>query len=63
VDILKKIFLKLMRDERGGVTETAIILAIMAVIAIGGLTFLGPKIKDMFTKAGNQLDSGNAYTY
>lgn len=51
------------RDESGDLLQTGIIMAIMAVIAVGGLVFLGPKIKSMFTKTGGQLDQATNYSY
>lgn len=45
-------------DEQGDIVQTGIIIGILAALAIGGFKFLGPKIKDMFTKTGGELDKG-----
>lgn len=50
-------------DEEGTTVETGLIYGIMAVIAIGGLVYVGPKIKAMFTKGGTALDQGAAVNY
>lgn len=50
-------------NEEGDIVQTSIIIGIFAVIAIGALVFLGPKVKAMFTKAGTSLDSGAKYSY
>ena len=60
---LKEGLVDFYRDERGDIVQTAIIVAIMATIAIGGLVFLGPKIKSNFTKTGNELDTGSNFGY
>lgn len=51
------------KDENGDIMQTGIIMGILAVVAVGALVFLGPKIKAMFDKAGGALDQGNATTY
>lgn len=51
------------RDESGDLLQNGIIMAIMAVIAVGALMFLGPKIKSMFAKTGSQLDQATNYSY
>lgn len=51
------------RDESGDLLQNGIIMAIMAVIAVGALMFLGSKIKSMFTKTGSQLDQATNYSY
>ena len=54
---------KFHEDEQGDIVQTGIIIGIMAVISVGALVFLGPKIKSMFDKAGGALDQGNATGY
>lgn len=40
----------LWNDENGqGMVEYGLIIALVAVVAIGGLYLLGPKLRDMFT--------------
>ena len=43
-------------DEEGqGMVEYGLIIALVAIIAVVGLTFLGPKISNMFNTAANHL--------
>lgn len=54
----------LWTDERGaGIVDSAIILAILALLAAGGYLALAPKIKDLFNKTGGEIDRvrGTAY--
>ncbi|MBO8160672.1 MAG: hypothetical protein H0Z24_03465 [Thermosipho sp. (in: Bacteria)] len=60
--MLKKIK-KFHMDESGDIMQTGIIVGMFATIAVGALYFLGPKIKQMFVKAGNELDNSSNYTY
>ncbi|MGE5373229.1 MAG: Flp family type IVb pilin [Solirubrobacterales bacterium] len=47
---------RLTQEEQGqGMTEYGLIIALIAVVVIGGLVLLGPKIKDMFTTVSNNL--------
>jgi len=50
-------------DEQGDIVQTGIIIGIFAVLAVGALYFLQPKIKGMFDKAGDELDKANDTTY
>lgn len=50
-------------DEQGDIVQTGIIIGILAVVAVGALVFLQPKIKQMFTKGGDALDQGNSVSY
>ncbi len=50
-------------NEDGDIVQTAIIIGVFAVIAIGALVFLGPKVKAMFDRAGESLDEGAGYSY
>jgi Flp pilus assembly pilin Flp len=50
-------------DDRGDVVQTAILTAVFAVLAIGGYVFLAPKVKELFNKAGSELDKGSSYSY
>lgn len=45
----------LTRKEGQGMAEYALILALVAVIAIVGVAFLGPKLKDVFLDIGRHL--------
>ena len=51
------------KNDSGYVVQTAILTAVFAVLAIGGYLFLGPKVKNLFTKAGSELDKGSSYKY
>lgn len=51
------------RDDSGDVVQTAILVAVFSVLAIGGYMFLAPMVKNLFNKAGNELQKGNSYTY
>jgi Flp pilus assembly pilin Flp len=59
----KAIIRAFIRDERGDILQTGIIVGIFAVLAVGGLMFLAPKIKAMFEKSGAALDNGSGYSY
>lgn len=50
-------------NEDGDIVQTGIITGIFAVIAVGALWFLGPKVKAMFDRAGESLDEGAGYSY
>lgn len=48
--------LKFWRDEEGATAiEYALIAALIAVVAIGGMRILGGGLGDIFTKIGNAL--------
>ncbi|OQA16517.1 MAG: Flp/Fap pilin component [Firmicutes bacterium ADurb.Bin356] len=52
-----KKFMDILKDENGqGMVEYGLILALVAIAAIGALVLLGPKITEVFTKADNELD-------
>ena len=51
------------KNDSGDVVQTAILTAVFAVLAIGGYLFLAPKVKDLFDKAGRELDEGRRYSY
>ncbi len=59
----KETLIQLWKDESGDILQNAIIMAILAVVAVGGLMFVAPKIKSLFTKTGGQLDSAGGYSY
>jgi pilus assembly protein Flp/PilA len=45
-----------LKDENGqGMVEYALILGLIAVAAIVVLVILGPRIKNMFNKANNEI--------
>lgn len=54
---------KFHKDDAGDIVQTAIITAVLAVLAVGGYTFLAPKVKSLFNKTGGQLDQTNSYSY
>ena len=46
----------LIRDERGqGLAEYALILALIAVLAIAAVTFLGSQINAILSSVGNAI--------
>lgn len=51
------------KDDSGDVVQTAILTAVFAVMAIGGYLFLAPKVKNLFSKTGTELDKGSSYSY
>jgi len=51
------------KNDSGDVVQTAILTAVFAVMAIGGYLFLAPKVKDLFNKAGDELNRGSSYKY
>jgi pilus assembly protein Flp/PilA len=52
MNMLKKLF----QEESGqGMVEYGLIIALVAVVAIGGLTLLGPSIKNLFTNINTEL--------
>lgn len=51
------------KDESGDILQVGIVMGILAVIAVGALVFLGPKIKSMFSHTGAQLDKAQQVTY
>ena len=52
---MKKI-LDFLKDENGqGMAEYALILALIAIVVIGALTLLGPKIAVFFNKVNEQV--------
>ncbi|RKD28853.1 pilus assembly protein [Thermohalobacter berrensis] len=57
-------YLKLMvRDERGqGMVEYALIIALIAILLIGGLTALQGGIGDVFTRITNALGGSSGTT-
>ncbi|MDF2534718.1 MAG: Flp/Fap pilin component [Bacillales bacterium] len=49
-------FLKVLKDEDGqGMVEYGLLIGLIAIVVIGALILLGPKIKDLFTKVTNEL--------
>ncbi len=51
-----KKFMDILKDENGqGMVEYGLILALVAIAAIGALVLLGPKISALFTAASDKL--------
>ena len=45
-----------LSNKKGqGMVEYGLIIALVAVVAIVGLTFLGPKISDLFSSVGTTI--------
>lgn len=50
---------KFFKDESGqGMVEYGLIIALIAIVAIGGLTVLGPKVEQLFKDASGSLGAG-----
>lgn len=53
---MRKLFKRLRRDQSGqGMTEYIIIVALIAITAIGVVTIFGDNIRDLFSGATNAL--------
>lgn len=61
--MIKNLITFLKEEEGQGLSEYGIVGAIMAIAAVGAMTYLVPKIKSAFNKIGSQIDSGNSTTY
>ena len=49
----------LLRDEKGqGLTEYALIIALVAIVAVAALTLLGGQIDTIFTDISTELGGG-----
>lgn len=49
-----------LRDEEGqAMVEYGLIIALIAIVVIGALIILGPKIADLFNDAADNLESTN----
>jgi pilus assembly protein Flp/PilA len=54
---MKVAIARLVENEEGqGLTEYALILALIAIVAILALTFLGGKVTDALSTVGNSLN-------
>jgi len=48
------------QDEEGATAiEYGLIAGLVAVVIIGGLSVLGPSLKDLFTTVGNKVKDAN----
>ena len=63
IENVKKEIKKFHENESGDIVQTGIILGILAVLAVGALTFLKPYIKGMFEKAADTLDNAGSVSY
>ena len=53
---MKNIINRIIKEENGqGMTEYGLILGFIAVAVIAVMVIFGPAVKDMFTKATNEL--------
>lgn len=53
---MKKLMNWMKNEESGqGMVEYALIIALVAVVVIAGLMILGPMIKNLFIKVGNNV--------
>lgn len=54
-------FRNFFKNESGqGMVEYALIIALIAVVAIAGLTLLGPAIKEKFTTVTTEITNAGA---
>lgn len=54
---IKRRLVELKKDEKGqGMVEYGLIIGLIAIVVVGALVFLGPKISGMFTNVGNKLN-------
>lgn len=60
--MLKKL-ITFHKDERGDLVQTGIIIALFAILAVGAIMYLGPKIKNLFSKTGSEIDKASNYSY
>ncbi|HOJ36345.1 MAG TPA: Flp family type IVb pilin [Clostridiales bacterium] len=52
-----------LRDEEGqAMVEYGLIIALIAIVVIVALLALGPRIRDLFNKAADSLESTNGST-
>ncbi len=52
---------ELVQEEKGAsMLEYALLAALIAVVAIAAVTFLGQQASDTFSNVGNALQGGNA---
>lgn len=58
--MMKKIGNFLKNDDGQGMVEYALILSLIAIVAIAALSFVGQETKDLFSKVGDALNSGNS---
>jgi len=57
---MNKWFKNMIADEDGqGMVEYGLLVGLIAIVVIGALVFLGPKIAAMFTSAGNQIGTAS----
>jgi len=55
---MKLAFARLMDEEEGqGLTEYALILALIAIVAIAAVTFLGGKVTSALNSVGSSLNT------
>ena len=53
--ILHQLFAMLQREEGQDLAEYGLVIALIAVVAIAGLTLLGPKINDILGSIATAL--------
>jgi pilus assembly protein Flp/PilA len=53
---MKLAIARLLEDEGQGLTEYALILALIAIVAIAALTFLGGKVNDALSTVGSSIN-------
>lgn len=58
-----KSIMEFHKNDKGDVVQTAILIAVFSILAVGGYIFLAPRIKDLFNKAGKELDKVDNFSY
>lgn len=54
---------KVLKNQQGqGLSEYGLIIALIAVVSIGALIFLGPKIADKFFDVGKKIQDAKSVT-
>ncbi|HPU66963.1 MAG TPA: Flp family type IVb pilin [Clostridiales bacterium] len=52
-----------LRDEEGqAMVEYGLIIALIAIVVIGALIILGPKIAELFDRAATELESASNWS-
>ena len=52
-----------LRDEEGqAMVEYGLIIALIAIVVIGALIILGPKIAKLFDKAAEEIEDASSYS-
>jgi pilus assembly protein Flp/PilA len=56
-------YVTILKNQQGqGLTEYGLIIALIAIVCIGALIFLGPKIAAKFFDVGNEIEQAKPAT-